>query len=394
VPQPNHQTKGFNMCAQLIGILTPAKSMTSFASQQLPELMIHYLDHLRVRNYCRSTVEAQAKQLRYFQRFCERHNIDPPISVGWQEISGYQIELHRYRKSDGHPLAAGTQRQWLTAVVGFFRWLVRKDIIPHNPAAELEMPRTEHRLPKNILSASEIERVIAVPDVLRPFGLRDRAILEVFYSTGVRRTELCNLDLPDVDFVRGLVCVRQGKGKKDRYVPIGRRALAWVEKYLKEGRPQLGKNQNHNALFVGAHGQRVIPGRLAGHIGLLIRKARLGKSGSCHVFRHSFATALMDNGCDIRHIQTMLGHVKLETTAIYLHLSLQDVKAAHEKFHPSSRTDPRKMPLAGNFAVGQQLYLKLEFKACIAVKRGPIWRRESGPSNVLADAPVAGDFCR
>lgn len=157
--------------------------------------------------------------------------------------------------------------------------------------------------------------------------------------------------------------IQQGKGKKDRYVPIGRRALAWVEKYIKEACPQLGSVQDELALFLGTRGRRIVPGRLASHVHLLIREARLGKSGSCHVFRHSFATAMLENGCDIRHIQVMLGHVKLETTAIYLHLSIQDIKAAHEKFHPTSRSDSRKMPTAGSFAIGQQLLLKLEFKA-------------------------------
>ena len=230
------------------------------------------------------------------------------------------------------------------------------------------MPRTEHRLPKAVLSPAEIERVMLVPDVKRPFGLRDRAILEVFYSTGVRRTELCNLDLTDLDFENGLLCVRQGKGKKDRYVPIGKRALAWVKAFLQEGRPRLGSQQDPLALFIGAQGRRMVPGRLAGHVGLLARQAKLGKSGSCHLFRHSFATSLMNNGCDLRHIQTMLGHVKLETTAIYLHLSLQDVKLAHEKFHPTSRIDPRKMPAGDALALGRQLLLKLEFKSCMASK--------------------------
>lgn len=350
-------------------VLPSTKTLTADNSHAFPELMDHYFEHLRVRNYCLSTIEAQAKQLRYFQRFCERHSIERPDQVSWPEISAFQVELHQYRKSNGHPLAAGTQRQWLTAVVGFFRWLVRKEIIPQNPAAELEMPRTEHRLPRNILSALEVERVIAVPDVSHPFGLRDRAILEVFYSTGIRRAELCNLDLQDVDFGRGLVCVRQGKGKKDRYVPIGRRALAWVERYIKEGRPRLGSFQDEHALFVGLHGRRIIPGRLASHVGLLIREAHLGKTGSCHLFRHSFATALLENGCDIRHIQAMLGHVKLETTAIYLHLSMTDVKAAHEKFHPASRLDHRKMPATVSFTVGRQLMLKLEFRPCATRKR-------------------------
>ena len=339
--------------------------------QTLQEFIEAYLEHLLVVNYSPQTVESQTKQLCYFCKFCERQAIRRPEQVGWQEVSDFQIHIHRYQKRDGRPFAAGTQRQWLTAVVGFFRWLVRRGFVTSNPAAELEMPRIEHRLPKAILSPSEVERILRVPDVTRPFGLRDRAILEVFYSTGVRRAELCNLNLSDVDFTRGMVCVQLGKGKKDRYVPIGRRALAWVEKYLKEGRPRLGARQDEIALFTGVHGRRVVPGRLAEHVHRLIEASRVGKSGACHLFRHSFATALMDNGCDLRHIQAMLGHVKLETAAIYLHLSLRDIKAAHEKYHPASRLDPRTMPASDLFRCEKQLLLRLEFGPCVGRGRNP-----------------------
>jgi integrase/recombinase XerD len=202
------------------------------------------------------------------------------------------------------------------------------------------MPRKEFRLPRAILNVSEVEKVISKPDITTSFGLRDRAILEVFYSTGIRRGELCNLNLGDVDFERRVMRVQQGKGRKDRYVPIGRRALLWLEKYLLKSRPHLGRRQDDQALFLGIHGQRVVPGRLAGHIHGIISRARLGKTGSCHMFRHTFATLLLENGCDLRHIQLMMGHVKLETTAMYLHLSMHELKAAHEKFHPA-RLSPK-----------------------------------------------------
>ena len=202
-----------------------------------------------------------------------------------------------------------------------------------------------------------------MPDASTTFGLRDRAILEVFYSTGIRRNELCHLDLADLDYVRGILCVRQGKGRKDRYVPIGRRALAWVEHYLKISRPKLAGTHESPALFLGIHGQRVHPSRLASHVHDLIQLAYPGRSGSCHAFRHSFATGLLANGCDIRHIQLMLGHVKLETTALYLHLNLPDLKAAHERCHPTSRTGPDKLPTPPTAGPDPQLLLPLQFRS-------------------------------
>lgn len=312
-----------------------------------------------MRNYSAQTILSQTKQLRHFRETCEQRGVRNVNAIGRQTILDYQRHLFHYRKKRGGALANGTQRQWLTAVVSFMAWLTRQGIIPFNPAAELEMPRTEHRLPKAILSHSEVERVLRVPDVTRPFGLRDRAILEVFYSTGIRRGELCHLNLNDIDFERGVLRVEQGKGRKDRYVPIGARALNWVERYLTHARPRLGRISDPVALFLGTTGRRVHPGRLAAHVHQLIVRARLGKTGSCHLFRHAFATVLLENGCDIRHIQSMMGHAKLETTAIYIHLNMRDLKAAHEKYHPAKLPrDRREGAQDGNAA---QRLLPLQF---------------------------------
>jgi integrase/recombinase XerD len=322
-----------------------------------------YLDNLISRNYSQQTIASQAKLLRYFGNSCARQRVMSPEVVTRQTITAYQKQLHSRLKPDGHVMAINTQRQWLTAVSSFFRFLTRVHLIPANPAGDMEMPRVEHRLPKSILTSTDVERVIAVPEVSTPVGLRDRAILEVFFSTGIRRTELCNLNLTDVDFVRGILRVEQGKCHKDRYVPIGRRALAWLDKYIKEARPMLGRARDATALFLSANGTRVQPDCLSLRLRKLIRAGAVGKGGSCHAFRHSFATALLENGCDVRHIQLMMGHSKLETTAIYLHLGLHDVKAAHEKFHPTSRCDPSKMPPSSPFGSGKQLLLELKFNS-------------------------------
>jgi len=323
-----------------------------------------YLNHLLARNYSHETILSQSKQLRYFAAFCSRHAVKRPTSVTRDTIAAYQLELHTKPNHQGHPLSVGCQRQRLAVVSSFFKHLTRYQIVPTNPAGELEMPRSEHRLPKMILTVPEIEKIISLPDISDPPGLRDRAILEVFYSTGIRRKELCNLNLMDVDYSRRIVRVEQGKGNKDRYVPIGRRALAWIEEYLKESRPLLGRTQDTHALFLSTNGVRMIPDCLSFRIRFWIRVARLGKTGSCHALRHAFATALLDNGCDVRHIQAMMGHAKLETTAIYLHLGMHDIKAAHDKFHPASRIDPRKMPPSSSPNGHKQLLLNLEFKPC------------------------------
>jgi len=328
-----------------------------------------YLDNLLSRNYSKLTLSSQAKQLRYFACYCSQHGVKRPQKVTRETIAAYQLQLHLRTRPDGRSLAAGTQRQRLTTILSFFRHLTRLQIVAANPAAELQMPRSEHRLPKTIFSCSDIERIIAVPDINLPVGLRDRAILEVFYSTGIRRSELCQLNVTDVDFSRRVLRVEQGKGNKDRYVPIGRRALAWTDSYMKDARQMLGRTQDSAALFISANGTRLVPDCLGLRMRILVRQAHLGKEGSCHAFRHSFATALLDNGCDVRHIQVMMGHSKLETTAIYLHLSIQDIRAAHEKFHPASRCDPKKMPPSFFAGAQKQLLLNLQFKPCSQRRR-------------------------
>lgn len=314
---------------------TTALRTTILSNEDFDGAIRPYLENLRVRNYSPQTVHSQTKQLKQFTRFCEKCRVTALRQVDRKVILDYQAHLHHYRKRDGGSLAASTQRQWLTAVASFFAWLARQGRIAVNPAGDLEMPRTEFHLPRTVLSHREVERVLSVPDVESVFGLRDRAILEVFYSTGIRRNELCRLNLGDVDFDRGVLRVEQGKGRKDRYVPIGARALLWLERYLTKARPRLGKIVDPVAMFLGKHGQRVHPGRLASHVHVVVERARLGKKGSCHLFRHAFATGLLENGCDLRHIQAMLGHAKLETTAIYTHLNMHDLRAAHQKYHPA-----------------------------------------------------------
>jgi integrase/recombinase XerD len=256
-------------------------------SRSLGSCIQDYLQHLAVRNFSPQTILSQRKQLRLFEQFCETQGVTRPLEITRSAVEAFQLHVHLYRKKDGMPLAASTQRQWLTAVKGLCTWLVRRGAIARNPAGDLQMPRAERRLPRAVLTPAEVECVLAVPDVDTPFGLRDRAILEVFYSTGIRRNELCNLTLGDVDVARGLLHVRQGKGHKDRFAPIGPRAIAWTQAYLKGARPKLGRRQHPEALFVGIHGQKVHPSRLAAHVHKLIAKADVGKLGSCHMFRQN-----------------------------------------------------------------------------------------------------------
>lgn len=217
--------------------------------------------------------------------------------------------------------------------------MTRRRIIAANPASELELPRPEKRLHEEALAISQINAVLNVPDVADPLGIRDRAMLEVFYSTGIRRSELVNLEITDINHERGTLRVRQGKGKKDRVVPIGQGALEWVARYLDEARPRLALGTSAT-LFLTSYGEGFNPDTLSQMVSRFIKKAEIGRPGSCHLIRHTCATHMLEGGADIRYIQQLLGHEKLDTTAIYTETSITQLKEIHAKTHPAEKRKP------------------------------------------------------
>lgn len=298
-----------------------------------------YLEWLRVRNYSERTIEGLRPLLRYFLAWCDERAIGRPGEISRPVLERYQRWLYHYRKTDGRGLSLGSQATRLGAVRGFFRWLARTNRIASNPASELELPRVEHHLPRTVLTAREVERVLSQPDVETALGLRDRAVLEVLYSTGMRRMELVNLRLYDVDVERGTAVIRQGKGRKDRVVPIGRRALSWVARYLSQTRPELAGGGD-GPLFVTDVGEamsRVLVTRL---VAKYIAASGIGKRGSCHALRHTCATLMLEGGADVRYVQELLGHASLQTTQIYTHVSIAKLREVHARTHPAEQTPP------------------------------------------------------
>jgi len=217
----------------------------------------------------------------------------------------------------------------------WFRWMTRNNYLLHNPASELELPRLNRPLPKNILSAFEVEQIMTACDIHDPVGLRDRAILEVLYSTGIRRMEVIALKLYDLSLDRGVVFIREGKGGNDRYVPIGARAIQWLRKYIEESRPQLVSEPDDMTVFLTSSGEPFSRNYMSTCVKERIDAARLGRTGACHLFRHTMATLMLENGADIRHIQEILGHAKLETTQIYTHVSIRTLQQVHAATHPA-----------------------------------------------------------
>lgn len=308
--------------------------------------MRRFLMHLEEKHKSPETVITRERHLRFFLLWCEERGIGKPQDVDRQTIDLYQRHLCHYRKADGKPLEVATQHLRLVAVGLWFKWMAKKGTIPTNPASEMELPKLPRRLPKSVFTAREAEMVLAVPDTNTVMGLRDRAILETFYSTGIRRAELIHLHVHEVDFERGVILVREGKGRKDRYVPIGERALAWINAYQEKARPRLVRDVDDATLFLTNRGGAFSIARMTGLVEGYIKQSGVGKNGSCHMFRHTAATLMFDEGADLRVLQEFLGHAEPKTTQRYTHVSISRLKKVHAATHPGQmpRVNGASMP--------------------------------------------------
>lgn len=292
-----------------------------------------YLEMLRVRNYAPATIKCCTHSLRRFFAHLQTVGVADLRAVNQDIIEAYQRELLRRRD-------ANTVRSHMATLRGFFAHLETTGEILLNPTADVRLPKWERRLPKRILKPSEVRRLLDAPDQT-PKGLRDRAMMELFYSSGIRREEMARLAVQDVDIKNGFVRVR-GKGGKDRVVPIGQSACDALKRYLKEARAVWLKAPR-NPGWTDALWLSPIQPHAPIHtqaIGLILqRHARrvLGRNVSPHVWRHSFATHLVANGANILYVQRLLGHTRLKTTEIYTRVTMSDLKRTLQHTHPRAR---------------------------------------------------------
>jgi integrase/recombinase XerD len=299
----------------------------------LPYMAAHFEAQL-VRGHSTWTIHRARVTLRRFITWCDTRGLARPADITKPVLERYQRYLFYYRKPDGTPLTLGTQAVCLATVKVWFKWLARENHILYNPASELELPRTGMKLPRVILSIAEVEAILAQADVEAPAGIRDRALLELLYSSGLRRAEAAQLAVYDLDFDRRLVMVREGKGRRDRVVPVGARALAWLDRYILEARPQL-LTVEHETLFVTDYGDPVAPDFVAQRVKKYMAFAGIDKPGATHLLRHAMATHMLEGGADIRFLQAMLGHASLETTEVYTHVAIEKLQAIHAATHPA-----------------------------------------------------------
>jgi len=286
-----------------------------------------YLSHLAVdRRLSPHTVESYARDLTLLGRFAA--GADSAIEA---------LDRRSLEAAVRQLMAEGRSPKSVARAVacfrGFYRFLVVAGHLPNNPADDLRAPRAWKTLPK-FLSVEDVDKLLEAPDVSEPRGLRDRALIEVLYATGLRVSELVSLKPHDLNLESGYLTTT-GKGRKQRLVPLGDEAASWVARYVKESRPALLKKRTSPRLFVNARGgtglTRVGFWKILTAYG---RQAGIKSSLSPHVLRHSFATHLLDRGADLRAIQMMLGHADLSTTQIYTHILDARLRAVYDKFHP------------------------------------------------------------
>jgi integrase/recombinase XerD len=299
--------------------------------------IIGFFDWMTVKDYADGTKKSWGTGLVVFSRWCAERSIGRPQDVTLEVLEGYLRHVNgRKRVKDGQPISHGTKHNWLMAVKILFRWLAKSGQIVNNPAADLELPRKRLRLPRDVMSVTEVEHVLNAADLGTFMGLRDRAMMELLYSTGIRRAELCRLKVCEIDTDKGWLRVEQGKYSKDRVVPVGERALLWLGKYMTELRPLLAWRGSNEYVFLTKLGKPLTPKQLTHALHEYVMKAGIGKSGSCHIFRHTMATLMLEGGADVRYVQEMLGHASIDTTQIYTRVSIGRLKKVHEKTHPAA----------------------------------------------------------
>ena len=303
----------------------------------LREHLAAFADYLTLRNYAARTVSDYGYSLRNLAAFLDQRAVAAVDAVTAAHLTGFQRWLYYQPTRHGKARGVCHQNAVLAAVRSFFRYLHREGSILRDPAAGLEYAREPRRLPRHILTPAEAKRIIEAAESTTPLGCRDRAILEVLYATGLRRNELRHLKPGDVDREQGLLRVNDGKGGADRVVPLGTLAVRCLENYVNAIRPRLLRGASCAWLFLSCTGRQIDPNTLNAIVRKYARAARVNKPVTCHTWRHSCATHLIQNHANVRHVQEMLGHRSLATTERYLRLTITDLKAAHQRCHPRER---------------------------------------------------------
>jgi integrase/recombinase XerD len=292
--------------------------------EQWLDQLLHYL--IVEKGLSKNTIEAYSHGLSRFLNHLREKGVQEIRDVGKFDVRGFLLALKKEN------LSAKTIVRNLVAIRTFFRFLVQEGILETNPVEDLESPKVAKTLPE-ILTLKEIEQLLEQPNLQTPLGMRDRAMLEMLYATGMRVSELTHLPTHQVNLEGGYVLL-YGKGSKERIVPLGSEAIKWVTLYLKESRGILAKGKESPSLFINRSGKGMSRQRFWKNLKDYGQKAGLRKRITPHLLRHSFASHLLEGGADLRSVQMMLGHADISSTQIYTHVTGERLKKIHQRYHP------------------------------------------------------------
>lgn len=287
----------------------------------------NYLTHLRVeRQLSANTLEAYSRDLRKFAEFLSSKKLSDADKIGEADILAFLVRLHNAK------LTSRSVTRALVVIRRFFTHLIRARVISKDPSAQIEFPAKWLKLPK-VLTVEQVDQLLAQPDRRKTLGIRDHAILELFYASGLRISEMSSLEVHRVNLQQGYV-MPVGKGSKERIVPMGRSAISAITEYLNDSRPGLAGRHLCDRLFLSRRGRGLSRQGIWKIIKAYARAGGIKTVVTPHMLRHSFATHMIERGADLRTVQMMLGHADISTTQIYTHVSRAHIRELYKKFHP------------------------------------------------------------
>lgn len=320
-----------------------------------------YLQHLQIKNYSPETIKARGKNLKYLQVWCSDRRIEKVTEIRKEHLVSWQEWIYERVGFRGEPMMPQTRANVLTGVRMFFQFLARQNYIENNVASEIELPKLVPRFIPKVFKIEEVELMLSQIDISKECGLRDRAMLELCYSTGIRLKEILSLKVGDFDFHRGMLRIEKGKGGYQRVIPFGERAQAWIEKYLEESRPKLVIGEDTGEMFLSKNGTVISKTRFGEMIRECKQKIGIEIKGASHLFRHTMATLMLEAGADIRYIQQMLGHQSLKNTQVYTHVTDFKLKQVHSQTHPGAKLPKVKPDYSrNNITITSKQHLEIE----------------------------------
>jgi integrase/recombinase XerD len=293
-----------------------------------------FLDHLRAIGRTERTIGGYIAELRLFLAFLSDRGLDEPHQLTRQDVEAYQVSLLHRRKPNGDPISLKTRHTKMAAALVFLRFLHGSGVLLVNPGRGIKQPALPRKVLPKLPSVEEVTTLLETPDTATPLGLRDRAIMELLYSSALRNSELRLLKLEDLDIDRLELRVDHGKGRKSRVVPMGEPAAVWLEEYLRRARAYFLREREHRLVFTTLRGDRLRVETLVKLVTRHATAAGLPMKVTPHILRHCCATHMLARQAGLRHLQEMLGHASPEATQIYTQVDLSELRAVHQRCHP------------------------------------------------------------